>query len=164
MLGKMNMGEMDIPANNRAIVSSAWKAARGELDVETRAGYCLRTVRQIVQDALGINHQEFYDRYRITVTTASENRGLNSTPWAADVERTMKIRNYHLPLVYLRQGDIVFNHDAAAPIGHVGIMLDDNTVLENIDIGYRANSVKLPSGLVITPRRYFKMTLAARLP
>lgn len=163
MLGKMNMGEMDLPANNRAIVRSAWKAARGELHVETRAGYCLRTVRQIVQDALAIDHGEFYSRYRITVTTAAPKRTLADTPWAADVERTMKIKGYHLPPAYLRQGDIVFNHTAAAPVGHVGIMLDDHTVLENVDIGSRDASIKLPSGLVITPRSHFKITLVARL-
>lgn len=164
MLGKMTTHSLDLPANNRAIVSSAWQAAKGELIVETRAGYCLRTVRQIVQHALAINHHDFYGKYRTTVTTAAPQRTLNHTPWAADVERTMKLKGYHIPPSYVQQGDIVFNHNAAPPIGHVGIMLDDNTVLENVDIRSRKHSVMLPSGLVITPRKYFTMTLVARLP
>lgn len=164
MLGRMNMGEMDLPANNRAIVRSAWKAAREDLKVETRPGYCLRTIRQIVQDAFEINHQQFYDRYRITVTTASPERTMSDVPWAADVERTMKIRNYALPLAYIKGGDIVFNYNAAAPVGHIAIMLDKNTVLENVDIRSRKHSVLLQSGLVLTPREHFEITLVARLP
>lgn len=153
-----------LPANNRAIVESAWKAARGELVVESRAGYCLRMVRQIVQDALDISYREFYDRYRTTLTTGAPERRMDDVPWAADVERTMKIRQYHLPPAYLLAGDIVFNHTAAVPIGHIAIMLDDNTVLENVDVRHRKYSVSLTTGLVLTPRKQFKMTLVARLP
>ena len=148
---------------NAAIRAAAWQAARGEISVPKQSGLCLQLVRLIVERALFEGRYEFYDRYLVERTTQGREGRSDWTPWASDLEASMKKLGYAVPLGERQPGDLIFNHQAAAPIGHVAVLIDRDTVLENINPAYRPKSVHLGRYLSLTPLEHFRRTLLARL-
>jgi hypothetical protein len=112
---------------NDKIINSAYKAMLGSLPVENSAGgWCLRVVRQIVQDALEINHSQFYSRF-MTVKAEGTNPGI---PSARDVQLSLRTLGYGVPEEEIAPGDLFFSWKPM-PDGHVGIMISRDHALEN---------------------------------
>ena len=132
-------------------------------------GWCLQFVRTVVEHALGWRSREFYARYLVAGTTrrpgtdAERLTAAKGDPWASDAERSMKRLGFAVPLEDRHPGDLVFNHTAAVPVGHVGVLLDHSTVLELIDARFRPDSVLLPGSLALTRLESRPWTLCARL-
>ena len=155
---------------NQKIVASLLRAAAGEVEIPQAPGWCLSFVRAVVEDALYGGVRKFYDLHLKAGTTrrggteAERLREAWVSPWAADIERSMKVLGLGVPALLRRPGDLVFNHNAAAPVGHVGILLSRDLVVENINRSYRRQSVHLPRGsLSVTPFKSLPWTLVARL-
>lgn len=112
---------------NDKIVESAYRALLGQLKVENSSGgWCLRVTRQIVQDALGINHDEFYHRF-LTVKASGTDAVV---PYARDVQVSLRGLGYQVSDVGVLPGDLFFSWKPM-PYGHVGVVLSDGYVLEN---------------------------------
>ncbi len=161
---------MLLPTNQK-IVASAWSAAAGTLKgVPHDPGLCLAIVRVVVEHALGMASHEMYARWLVAGTTHREGddrarlAAAKLSPWAADLEASVKRLGWAVRLGDRLPGDLVFDHAAAAPYGHVGVLLDHSTVLENIDPSYRKGSIHLPNSLSLTPLESRPWTLVARLP
>lgn len=155
---------------NDRIASAAWLAARGQLPgVPRTPGLCLKFVRVVIEHALGWHSHDLYATHLVAGTTnrpgTDEERleEAKADPWAADMERSMKQLGFAIKAAYRQPGDVVFNHAAAKPYGHVGVLLDTNTVLELIDARYRPGSILLPGSLALTPLQSRPWTLCARL-
>ena len=151
---------------NDHITRAAWDAATGRIPVPTKPFYCLSLARRIIEHAIFNDEYRFYDTY---LTTGSSMRigkhagKQRQDPWASDLEASMKHLRYTIPVDERQAGDLIFNHKAAQPYGHVGILIDQNTVLENIRNEYRPHSIHLGRYLSLTPLEHFKHTLIARL-
>lgn len=76
----------------------------------------------------------------------------------------MKQAGLLIPAAHVTPGDLVFNHNAAVPYGHVAIVIAPGVVLENIDPGFRPGSIHLKNSLSLTPLESQAWTLTARLP
>lgn len=156
---------------NDLIVKAAVAAANGRVPgLPTQGGWCLKAVRLIVEWGLFDGRQEFYKRWLVAGTTTrggtDKDRLLEARadPWASDIESSMKRLGLGVPAALRKPGDLVFNYRAAAPIGHVGVLLTRDMVLENIRPDYRPSSVHLAHGsLSITPYAALPLTLVARL-
>lgn len=152
-------------------MEAAWTAiTRGLPGLPSDAGYCLRAVRVVVEAAAGWDSHELYDRFLVAGTTRRAGSELERLlaarrePWASDLERSMKLLSLGVPFGERRPGDLVFNHTALPPYGHVGVLLDESTVVESIDPRYRPASLNLPHGsLSVTPLGRHRWTLVARL-
>jgi len=118
---------------NERILDSAYRAVRGVLTVERRPGYCLRFVRQIVEDALNLAPGDFYRIYVFPHFALRE----GETPedikpyWARGAERAMRSAGLAVPVDRAKPGDLVFSYRASRPYGHVGVLLHGKLVLEN---------------------------------
>ena len=159
-----------IPHTNQLIVAAAWAAAKGALKgVPKGPGLCLAFVRVVVEAALGYQSHEMYSRYLVAGTThrPGDERvrlaAAKQNPYATDFEASVKKLAWGVPLAERLPGDIIFNHNAAKPFGHVGILLDANTVIENIDHDYRPHSILLPNSLALTPLESRSWSLVARV-
>lgn len=153
------------------IVRSAWAAAFGKLrGLPADAGMCLAAVRVIVEDAYGWPSHELYARYltagtgRRSGTPAQRLAAAQADPWAADFEASMKQQGFVIPNTHAVPGDLVFNHNAAVPFGHVAVVIAPGVVLENIDPAFRPGSIHLKNSLSLTPLESQAWTLTARLP
>lgn len=131
----------------------------------------MQAVRVIVEAALRMESHEMYARWLVAGTTrrhGGERQRLAEAkrdPWAADFEASVKRLGWGVPLSERRAGDIIFDHNAAIPWGHIGVLLDRDTVLESIDPRFRPTSVHLPHGsLSLTPLWSKRWTLVARIP
>lgn len=159
------------PTQNERIRAAAWLAARRQLKGAPReAGSCLQLVRVVVEAALGLRSHEFYDRFLVAGTsrrggTESERlANARANPWAADMEASAKKLDWGIPFHARQAGDLLFNHRAAEPYGHVAVLLDRDTVLENVDLAFRPASIHLGPALALTPVEALPWTLAARVP
>lgn len=155
---------------NEQIVAAAVDAANGKIStLPTRPGYCLAFVRCVVERALWNGQWRLYDKYLIDGTTKRGDdpkkrlKEAQEDPWASDMERSMKLLGMAVPALLRKPGDLVFNYHAAAPIGHVGILLSRGLVIENIHPTYRKNSVHLGNSISITPYASLPWTLVARV-
>lgn len=158
------------PQSNQRIAAAAWQAATGHLTgLPQKPGYCLMLVRLVVEHGLSWRDGELYDRHLVAATTrrpgtpAERLKAAQRNKWAADMEASVKQLGWAIPAAERLPGDLVFNHEAAAPVGHVGVLLDHNTVLENIDPAYRPGSIILPNHLALTPYASRPWTLVARV-
>lgn len=162
--------------SSEKIVRSASKALSGELQLPASSGYCLRLVRLVVEHALNI---DFYGTY--LTHKVERAAGDDHDPWARDLERSMRLSGLavlepqpnqrYIGMRALKEhampGDLLFRHDVAPTragtnVGHVGILLHNGLVLENINPRFR------PEGFVrrntaVTPLVYYRVTLAARI-
>lgn len=112
---------------NSKIIESSYKALSGQLRVEnTSGGWCLRVVRQIVQDALHITHHEFYERF-LTIKASNTDPNI---PYARDVQVSLRHLGYSVSESDIMPGDLFFSWKPM-PYGHVGIVLSSDYVLEN---------------------------------
>lgn len=157
---------------NDRIVDAAVKAANGLYpDIAREPGWCLSWVRRVVEyGCFDGRAQEFYRRYLVAGTSrrgGSEAERLAAAwrnPWAADAEASMKKLGLAVPALLRQAGDLVFNHNAAIPFGHVGILLDRDWILELVDPAFRPRSVHLPRNVQLTRYRDWpEVTLVARL-
>lgn len=159
------------PTQNERIRAAAWQAARGKLKgVPRKHGFCLQLVRLVVEAALELRSHELYDRLLIVGTTrrpggeAERAAAARQDAWAADLEASMKRLGAGIPFADRRAGDLLFNYHAAEPFGHVAVLLDRDTVLENVNPAFRPASIHLAPALVLTPVEAVPWTLAARIP
>lgn len=147
------------------IAAAAWAALWGDFDTVDRAGLCLRFVRRIVEHGLGWPGGELYRRYLVARTQSDAASGRTDwTPWAADLEASLRNLGLGIPWAARREGDLVFSHRQAPPFGHVGILLERDTVAESIRAEMR------PRGAVFGPFRVLSrlrdwggITLVARV-
>lgn len=158
------------PDSNRRIVNAAWLAARGKLPGAPRTpGKCLAFVRVVVEYALGWHSHDLYADYLVAGTTrrpgsdAERLEEARADPWASDMEASCKQLGWAVPKAERLPGDLVFNHAAAIPYGHIGVLLDESTVLELIDAQYRPGSLHLPGSLALTPLESRSWSLVARI-
>lgn len=158
---------------NEKIVKAAVAAANGKVPrLPQKSGYCLMLARLVVEWALFDGKDgEFYKRFLVAGTSArggtdAQNlAAAKQDKWASDIERSAKLLGWPVPAILRKPGDLVFNHKAAAPVGHVGILLTRDVVLENIHPSFRPDSIHLShSSLSITPYASRPWTLVARLP
>jgi hypothetical protein len=113
--------------NNDRILASALKAWGGQLEVENSSGgWCLRVVRQIVQDALDIGHEEFYRRY-MTHKAPGTARDI---PYARDVQYSLRVQG--LRVENPEPGDIGCSW-RPMPYGHIWVYITPTIILENLD-------------------------------
>lgn len=151
---------------NDRITKAAWKAARKEIGVPTTSGMCLSLVRRVVEHALFGGDYQFYDRYLVSPTSRREGADVGNhrrDPWAIDLEASVKTLGYAVPLDEREPGDLIFNHNTVGKWGHVGVLVDASTVLENIKPYLRPGSIHLGTFLSLTPIQDFKPTLLARI-
>lgn len=153
---------MNAPMNT-SIVAAAQRAIQGEIAVPSKPGLCLALVRMVVEAGCFGGRYEFYDRYLVARTTQGGPNRRDWTPWAADLEASMKRLGYAESLANREPGDLIFNFRAAKPYGHVAILVERDLVLENIKDEYRPKSKHLGRYLSLTPLERFPRTLLARL-
>lgn len=112
---------------NTKILESSLKAWGGQIAVENSSGgWCLRVVRQIIQDALGIDHAEFYRRYMTHQAVGTD----PAIPYARDVQYSL--RQQGLAVKVAKAGDIGCSW-RPMPYGHIWIYISPSIVLENLD-------------------------------
>jgi hypothetical protein len=163
------------------IVKSAWKAIAGDYDIPQGSGYCLALVRRVVEEAYRMPPHGFYKWRTHTVERKSD---LN-IPWARDMERSLRAAGMEVeaprtgpeldPKRYveiyqanLQEGDLLFRWDVARSrtgefIGHVGIYLGHELVLENINPSNRNARRGMSRGVNrITPLGEFPVTTIIR--
>lgn len=158
---------------NERIVKAAVAAANRQVpNLPQEPGYCLRFVRLVVEWALYEGRPEFYKRALVAGTTGRGDKltaaqrlaEARQDPWAADLEASAKALGWAIPSTFRRAGDLVFDHAAAAPVGHVGLLISRGMVLEQIHPRFRPTSIHLGHGsLSITPFASRPWTLVARL-
>jgi len=152
---------------NDAILEAAYRAIRGTLAVEDRPGYCLKTVRQIIEDGLDLAPGDFY---RLWVYPNFHLRP-DETPedikpyWARGAERALRNAGQAVRSIEdAKPGDLVFCYRVSKPYGHVGILLDGKLILENtyaLNRGWKRDGLK---AIRITPmRQWDPITTVIRL-
>lgn len=163
--------------SNEQIVRSAEKALSGELPLPVTSGLCLRLVRLVIEHALGIDFYAEYLTHRVERAA-----GDDTDPWARDLERSMRLGGFavlepqskqrYVGMRALKElampGDLLFRHDVAPTragtnVGHVGILLHNGLVLENINPRFRPEGFHRRN-TAVTPLVYYRVTLAARIP
>ena len=158
-------------STNERIVKAAIAAANGQVpNLPQQSGYCLQLVRMVVEWGLYDGRREFYKRFLVAGTSRRGGTPLERLneakvdPWAADMEASAKQLAWGIPAILRKPGDLVFDHNAAAPIGHVGVLVSRDMVLENIHRKYRPGSIHLGHGsLSLTPYEARPWTLVARV-
>lgn len=120
-------------ATGERIAAAAWAALWGEFDTVDRAGLCLRFARRVVEHGLGWSGGELYRRYLVARTQSDAATGRTDwTPWAADLEASLRSLGLGVPWAERQPGDLVFSHRQATPFGHVGVLLERDMVAESI--------------------------------
>lgn len=157
--------------NNDQIVQAAWSAVFGKIPgVPQAPGFCLQAVRVIVEHALDWPSHDLYKRCLVASTSrrpgdaGEQLRAAKQDPWAADLEASAKALGWPVPGKDRQPGDLVFNHAAAIPYGHVGILLTPDVVLENVNAAFRPASIEVQPNLCLTPYHQVPWTLVARIP
>ena len=162
---------------NEKIAASAERVLTGELSVPSQSGLCLKLVRLVVEDAFDWPSHKFYEyRSDIVERHAKDNR----EPWARDMERSLGNQGmtvlvpdwrerYVSPGEILEKGepgDLLFRWNTARTrfgtyVGHVGVLMENGLVLENINPAYRSKSfMRGVTGL--TPLEHFLVTRVVR--
>jgi len=135
---------------NAAVAAAAALALAGGIAQPADAGYCLRFVREVVEHAFEWPDRELYAR----CWTRRVEENATAEPWARDLERSLRERGYAVTVP--RAGDLVFDF-TYAPVGHVGVMLTDDMVLDVYPVG------GVPT-LRLTPVAEWLPTTIIRLP
>jgi len=164
-------------AGNERVVESAYRLIRGELRAPASAGLCLMLARLVVEDAFGLPSHGWY---RWLTHRVEREPGDDTDPWARDMERSLRAGGFgvaepaagerYVSSVALapvcEAGDILFRWDVAKTrqgtfVGHVGILMPGEMVLENIGPASRKRSF-FNGPTALTPLSDFPVTLAAR--
>jgi len=116
-----------VNSTNKKIVEASYRALLGQTLVEnSSSGWCLRVVRQIVQDALRIGHDDFYARFlKVKASETDPN-----VPYARDIQVSLRSLGYSVSEENIMPGDLFFSWKPM-PYGHTGIVLTTDYVLEN---------------------------------
>lgn len=140
---------------NAAIVAAAYAAMRGGVDVpRLQGGWCLRTVRRILEHALDWPEEELFRRFPAQVESAKPKP---RAYWARDVQASFRAAGFGVPATETLPGDVVAywraaQNDEGDYVGHIGVRLPGGFVLENIDAKYRLGTNALADGaLSLTP-------------
>lgn len=147
---------MDLTPNQR-IVQTAYALLRGDLKAEpTDPGLCLQLVRVVIETALYAGRWILYPVYRTIVVEQAKRA--SQDPYARDLEASLRDRGMALDLPrtgpagdpsryvelaaadaqgLLEPGDLLFRWDTAPDragvyIGHVGLLMPGQLVLENV--------------------------------
>jgi cell wall-associated NlpC family hydrolase len=149
---------------NTQISKTAWQFARGVYAGPSKPFYCLRLVRLIVEKALGVDFYGMYGVARTSQERPKDEWGREDMSWfASDIEASMKRLKLAIHISQRQPGDLIFNYKAATPYGHVGVLIDSNTVLENVDPSFRQNSIIVRPNMCLTPINDIGHTLIARI-
>ena len=119
--------------SNERITQTLLAVLFGRLSVwSSEPGYCLRVVRLVLMNALGITYDEFAARYW-THEVDDNDTGI---PWARTMQRSLREGSYGMLVPYAerRAGDLAFN-SALAREGHVALIVQaaggETMILEN---------------------------------
>jgi hypothetical protein len=155
---------------NDRIVNVCWQVAGGNPLLDDLAhGFCLKGVRLVIEYALHWPSHDLYRRLLVTGTTGREGdeaerlKAARADPWAADLEASMKQLGLVVSGEAKRPGDLVFDHNKAKPIGHVGLYVGQNLILEVVSPHHRPRSFSRRN-ICLTPYPEWTPTLVARLP
>lgn len=153
---------------NERIVESAYKVAHGRLREPTDAngrklsGYCLAQTRIIVEDAFGWPSHYWYSLY-VTDWVQPPGYDRSAGHWARDAERSLRRMGMSVPFEERQAGDIVFNWRTAFSrhwnvyVGHVGVLVHGDLVLENISPVYRLGEGFMRDATALTPLSAWSM-------
>jgi hypothetical protein len=166
-----------VSEGNERIVESAYKLMRGDLNGPADPGFCLQMVRLVVEDAFQLPSHGWYKWLTHRVERAA---GDDTSPWARDMERSMRAGGFAAVgpsegnryvvrgqlAAACEPGDLLFRWDVAKTkagtfVGHVGVLLPGQLVLENINPASRACSL-VRGSTAVTPLSMFPVTLAVR--
>jgi hypothetical protein len=166
-VGGFGVGGVEGVVSNEAIVEAAYAVARGELwepkdrNGEPLAGYCLAQTRVIVERAFRMRSHQWYEDYVTEwVQPAGYDRSLGH--WARDAERSLRNLGMQVDFLKREPGDLVFNWESAysntwkAYIGHVGVLVHGDLVLENIHPAFRAGRGFMKGTTGLTPVHAWK--------
>ena len=167
--------------SNQRIADAALGTLTGRTPTLDKPGLCLAQTRLIVEHALFEGAWRFYDwRTR----TASDKPAGITAPWARDLEASLKAAGMNLnlprtgppgdPTRYvdlrragplLQPGDLVFRWDTAkhpsgAFIGHVGVLVARDVVIENVSPANRASRFLNRGPTVLGPLTWPVTTVA----
>jgi hypothetical protein len=153
------------------VIESANRILNGTLQAPEHSGFCLQLARIIIEDAYGLKPYAFYNWLTHPVERDPAD---DREPWARDMERSLKnagmaydfndgryIRSEQI-LNKAEPGSLLFRWDVARShhgtfIGHVGILLDNGMVLENIHPRFRKRSF-FRGSTAVTPLKDFPTT------
>lgn len=159
---------------NERMVASAFEVVHGRLGVPKGSngreafGYCLAQTRMIVEHAFTMHSHEWYEHY---VTEWVQPPGYNRTlgHWARDAERSLRNLGMSVAIDERLPGDIVFDWKSAyspawnAYVGHVGVLLTEDLVLENINPDLRRGKSFSRGVTSVTPlSEWRRVTMIAR--
>jgi len=140
---------------NDRIVESIYAAIRSEVAVpRIEGGWCLRTVRKVLEHALGWEDEELFKRFPNKIETK---RPHPRPYFARDIQRSLRDADWGVPLAEAQPGDVLAYWKAAPNeygdyVGHIGIVAYGGFVFENINPAYRAGWGAFSSGaLSLTP-------------
>jgi hypothetical protein len=153
------------------VADAAWQAALHRLPgIPKRPGMCLALARVIIEHANGWKSHELYVRHLTHGNTrrpGDETERLAAArldPHAADLEASLKRQGLGVPWAARQAGDLAFNINAAAPFGHVAVLVGRDLCVENIDPRYRKDSLDTGQYVHLTRLQDRPWTLIARLP
>lgn len=152
---------------NERMLRSCWRAVAGTLPLPEHAGWCLQLVRLVVEDAFDL---PAFGWYAWRTLLAGGRHDHDTTPWARDMERSLRAAGMLVPLPRYGSvadpqryalvdeaegalpGDLLFRWDtgrdsAGAYVGHVGVLLPHGLVLENINPAYRSARTGVTRGV-----------------
>lgn len=155
---------------NERIANTCWQIAGGNTLLDKLAhGFCLQGVRLVIEYALHWPSHDLYRRYLVAGTTGREGgeaerlAAARADPYASDLEASMKRLGLAIPGEAKQPGDLVFDYERAKPIGHTGIYLGNNLILEVVSPAHRPRSFSR-ANICLTPYPDWSPTLVARLP
>lgn len=156
------------------VVESGYRLLRGEIGAPKQPGLCLALVRLVIEDAYKMMPYEFY-RWRREIV--DQNVRASQDPYARDMERSLRYAGMTVGLDYhgryvnlddtrIKPGDLLFRYDTAKDahgiwVGHVGILMPGNLVLENIDPRGRLKSLSR-GPTCLTPLGFWPVTTVVR--
>jgi hypothetical protein len=150
------------------IAKAAWDAPLKRFGIPTEPFLCLRLARIIVERAYYKGKEVFYTKYAVARTTQErpvDKNGREDWSWfASDIEASAKELKLGVKYKDRQPGDLVFNWNAAKPYGHVAVLIDTNTVIENVNPSYRKNSTVVAPYTCLTRLDDLGYTLIARFP
>ena len=149
-------------AYREAILESAYLVAQGRGRVPTDkqgrnvSGLCLAQTRMIIEDAFGWPSHFWYEKY-VTEWVQPPGYDRRLGHWARDAERSLRNLGMAVPYENRAAGDLLFKWKSAysmqwgAYIGHVGVLIDGDLVLENINPRFRLGEGFMRGSTGITP-------------
>lgn len=143
------------------IVDSAYAVMRGEVSAPKNAGLCLALTRVVIENAFGWPSHYLYRKY-VTEWVQPDGYDRRNGHWARDAERSLRNLGMAVPIEARQPGDLVFNWRSAysqkwdAYVGHVGVLIDGDMVLENVNPMFRPLSFSR-GNTMLTPLRKWPM-------